>query len=245
MGKVLDIAGGVISSGAGALIDTALGGIQQNRIDEQNRKNLQYQKDLWDYTNAENQVKHYKNAGLNVGLMYESGGNSTSTGSFGTGQSQVGKLDIAQNLIAQKQIELIDAQTDKTKAEAENLRGVERENKATQTLDLLQGIENKKAQETLTKIQSDIAGVDKQIKNETYEEAVEFIKGMTSYQSQQIDQLRYSNAVDKATVNEKVAKIKAELSSILLQKCRIKCRFNVIVIQVRVFRLKGLRIKPV
>ena len=61
-----------------------------------------------------------------------------------------------------------------------------------------------------------IAGVDKQIKDETYEEAVEYIKGMTSYQSQQIDQLRYSNAVDKATVNEKVATIKAELSSILL-----------------------------
>ena len=99
-------------------MDTAFGGIQQNRIDEQNKRNLQYQKDLWDYTNAENQVKHYENAGLNVGLMYEGGGNSASTGSFGTGQSQVGKLDIAQNLIAQKQIELIDAQTDKTKAEA-------------------------------------------------------------------------------------------------------------------------------
>ena len=171
---------------------------------------------MWDYTNAENQVEHYKNAGLNVGLMYEGGGGSASTGSFGTGQSQVGKLDIAQNMMAQKQIELIDAQTDKTKAEAENLRGVDRENKATQTLDLLQGINNKKAQETLTKIQSDIAGVDKQIKNETYEEAVEYIRGMTSYQSQQIDQLRYSNAVDKATVNEKVATIKATLSSILL-----------------------------
>ena len=74
MGKALDIAGGVIASGAGALLDTAFGGIQQNRIDKQNRKNLQYQKDLWDYTNAENQVEHYKNAGLNVGLMYEGGG---------------------------------------------------------------------------------------------------------------------------------------------------------------------------
>ena len=48
MGKALDIATGVISSGAGAVIDTALGGIQQNRTDRQNRKNLQYQKELWD-----------------------------------------------------------------------------------------------------------------------------------------------------------------------------------------------------
>ena len=28
--------------------------------------NLQLQKNLWDYTNYENQVKHMKNAGLNV-----------------------------------------------------------------------------------------------------------------------------------------------------------------------------------
>ena len=150
MGKALDIAGGIIASGAGALLDTAFGGIQQNRIDKQNRNNLQYQKDLWDYTNAENQVEHYKNAGLNVGLMYEGGGASASTGSFGTGQSQVGKLDIAQNIMAQKQIDLIEAQTEKTKAEAENIAGVERENVATQTLDLKQGIKNKQAQEELT-----------------------------------------------------------------------------------------------
>ena len=167
MGKSLDIAAGVIQSGAGALIDTALGEIQQNRIDNQNRRNLQYQKDLWDYTNAENQVKHYKNAGLNVGLMYEGGGGNASTGSFGTGQSQVGKLDIAQNIMANKQVELMDAQADKARAEAENLRGVDRENKATQTLDLLQGIKNKEAQEVFTRIQSDISKVELQIKNDT------------------------------------------------------------------------------
>ena len=175
MGKLLDIAGDVIVSGAGALLDTAFGGIQQNRIDRQNRKNLQYQKDLWDYTNAENQVKHYKNAGLNVGLMYESGGNSASTGSFGIGQSQVGKLDIAQNMMAQKQIELIDAQTDKTKAEAENLRGVDRENKATQTLDLLQGIKNKEAQEELTKMETNLKGLEFEFNFATYEERQELL----------------------------------------------------------------------
>ena len=34
----------------------------------------QYAKDYWNYTNAENQVAHLKNAGLNVGLMYGQGG---------------------------------------------------------------------------------------------------------------------------------------------------------------------------
>ena len=32
------------------------------------------QRQNWDYTNAENQRKHYENAGLNVGLMYGSSG---------------------------------------------------------------------------------------------------------------------------------------------------------------------------
>ena len=39
------------------------------------------------------------------------------------------------------------AQTEKTKAEAENIAGVERENVATQTLELKQGIKNKEAQQ--------------------------------------------------------------------------------------------------
>ena len=81
----------------------------------------------------------------------------------------------------------------------------------------MQGIQNKKAQEIFTNIQNEIARVDAQIKNDTYEEQVEYVKGLASYQGQQIDQLRYQNAIDKVTVNEKVITIRAELSGIILR----------------------------
>ena len=47
----------------------------QNRYNEQMAKNNQLRnKDLWDYTNYENQKQHIKNAGLNPALMYGMGG---------------------------------------------------------------------------------------------------------------------------------------------------------------------------
>ena len=39
-----------------------------------NEQMAELQRQNWDYTNAENQRKHYENAGLNVGLMYGSSG---------------------------------------------------------------------------------------------------------------------------------------------------------------------------
>ena len=47
----------------------------QNKYQQQAAaQSQQYAKDYWDYTNAENQVKHLKNAGLNIGLMYGQSG---------------------------------------------------------------------------------------------------------------------------------------------------------------------------
>ena len=47
----------------------------QNQYQQQAAaQSQQYAKDYWDYTNAENQVRHLKNAGLNIGLMYGQSG---------------------------------------------------------------------------------------------------------------------------------------------------------------------------
>ena len=56
----------------------------QNRYNEQMAKNNQQRnKDLWDYTNYENQKQHIKNAGLNKALMYGGGGASATSQSQG------------------------------------------------------------------------------------------------------------------------------------------------------------------
>lgn len=221
VGEIIGLGLGAVSNLAGVNQQQDMMNLQylnQKQLNEQGHK---LQKEMWDYTNYENQVKHMKNAGLNVGLMYGgSGGGGATTGSQGGGSATGGNapvMELGQNLMQGAQLELIKAQAEKTRAEAENIAGVERENVATQTKDLLQGIENKKAQEVFTNIQNEISKVDAQIKNDTYEEQVEYIRGLTSYQGQQINQLRYSNAIDKATINEKVQTIKAELSGIILK----------------------------
>ena len=88
--------GGLAKSGASGLTGLITGGIsqalglswsQKRAMQEQEAYNKrimalqnqyqqqaaaqsqQYAKEYWDYTNAENQVKHLRNAGLNVGLM--------------------------------------------------------------------------------------------------------------------------------------------------------------------------------
>ena len=63
----------------------------QNRYNEQMAKNNQLRnKDLWDYTNYENQKQHIINAGLNPALMYGMGGGGgvSANGAQGQGVTQ-------------------------------------------------------------------------------------------------------------------------------------------------------------
>lgn len=98
----------------------------------------QYAKDYWDYTNAENQINHLKNAGLNVGLMYGqsgAGGMGASGGARQESPEQVQGNPIGMALQTQQieqqrrmndaQIALTEAQTEKTNAEKEKISGVD------------------------------------------------------------------------------------------------------------------------
>jgi hypothetical protein len=123
---------GAIIAGGSAVVNSGLGMLGAGGGNHAMRKNMRYQlkmqKNLWDYTNAENQVKHYENAGLNVGLMYGKGGaGGTTAGSFaGGGQApMMGQFDMMQAQAIQSQIELNRAQADKAKAEADKTRGAD------------------------------------------------------------------------------------------------------------------------
>lgn len=98
----------------------------------------QYAKDYWDYTNAENQVKHLKNSGLNVGLMYGQSGAGGMGASGGARQESpdqaqgnpVGMALQVQQLEQQRrmndaQIALAEAQASKAGAEANKIAGVD------------------------------------------------------------------------------------------------------------------------
>ena len=111
----------------------------QNQYQQQAAaKSQQYAKDYWDYTNAENQVRHLKNAGLNIGLMYGQNGAGGMGASGGARQESpdqaqgnpVGMALQVQQIEQQRrmndaQIALAEAQAKKANTEANKIGGVD------------------------------------------------------------------------------------------------------------------------
>lgn len=111
----------------------------QNQYQQQAAaQSQQYAKDYWDYTNAENQVAHLKNAGLNVGLMYGqsgAGGMGASGGARQESPEQPQGNPVAMALQTQQieqqrkmndaQIALAEAQAKKAEEEAKKIAGVD------------------------------------------------------------------------------------------------------------------------
>lgn len=111
----------------------------QNQYQQQAAaQSQQYAKDYWDYTNAENQVNHLKNAGLNIGLMYGQSGAGGMGASGGARQeapdqaqgNPIGMALQVQQIEQQRrmndaQIALAEAQANKANSEADKISGVD------------------------------------------------------------------------------------------------------------------------
>ena len=111
----------------------------QNQYQQQSAaQSQQYAKEYWDYTNAENQVQHLKNAGLNIGLMYGqsgAGGMGASGGAHQAAPEQPQGNPVAMALQTQQieqqrrmndaQIALAEAQARKADEEANKIGGVD------------------------------------------------------------------------------------------------------------------------
>lgn len=192
---------GLASSGASSLTGLITGGISQalglswspqRAMQEQLKYNKQimalqnqyqqraaaqsqqYAKDYWDYTNAENQVKHLKNAGLNIGLMYGqsgAGGMGASGGARQESPEQPQGSPVAMALQTQQieqqrrmndaQIALAEAQAKKAEEEAKKIGGVD-------TDKVVQEIKTMIQQEGWYKADADLR---MQLKNESIETA--------------------------------------------------------------------------
>lgn len=142
----------------------------QNQYQQQAaEQSQQYAKDYWDYTNAENQVEHLKNAGLSIGLMYGqsgAGGMGASGGARQESPEQPQGNPVAMALQTQQieqqrrmndaQIALAEAQASKAREEARKIGGVDIEEAYKRIEEIGVKIENliadKKLKEADTKL---------------------------------------------------------------------------------------------
>ena len=89
-------------SSAVGVMTKELMGLQNQYNTEMAEGNQKRAMEMWDYTNYENQVKHMKNAGLSVGLMYGNGGGmgASTSGGQGSGVSNPGTTAVQQGLLS-------------------------------------------------------------------------------------------------------------------------------------------------
>lgn len=243
MGLINELGSSAAQSAGGAIMGLALGGYNDRRQLRQAEKlqGLQIKgqkeladygqglgKDMWDYTNLENQRKHAEAAGLSVGLLYggQGAGGATvaspSAGqvSGGAGGAPQGGGEVGMGIGAMMtaaQLELMKAQTAKTLAEAENIAGVERENIATQTMDLTAGIENKAAQKQLIHAQTQYQTILSTTASGSQEEQIRSVGLANEKVEQEIRSLGAKGDIDEATVKEKIAQVRAESIGAILK----------------------------
>lgn len=160
----------------------------------------QYAKDYWDYTNAENQAKHLRNAGLNVGLMYGQSGAGGMGASGGAHQSPpdqpqgnpVGMALQVQQLEQQRrmndaQIALAEAQAEKAGAEATKISGVD-------------------TQEALKRIEGVASQIELNLKEGDYKEALTQLTKAEKEATEALKNLReMQEGLTKAQISEAFA----------------------------------------
>ena len=242
----------LISAGIGLasnLIGSAFGRKQGDKSAEKNRQadleankefadyqqDLQF--DLWNKTNYPAQVEKLKEAGLNPTMLYgKGGGGGATTGNAGSGGISGKAQNIPMDLNIANQInqaELIKAQTENMKADAElkkaqahKTAGVDTDKGRAEVLNLTQGVENQKAQEELIRVQTRLATIQETKENETIDDYIDRVAWEARKAEEDYYQITYQNYVSKSTREAQIVKIKNEAIGTGLQNILTKAQIG-------------------
>lgn len=179
----------------------------QNKYQQQAAaQSQQYAKEYWDYTNAENQVNHLKNAGLNIGLMYGQSGAGGMGASGGARQESpdqaqgnpIGMALQVQQIEQQRrmndaQISLAEAQAEKAKAEASKIGGVDIQESLARIENLLAGAEKDRKEGNVFEATVELVNAQKKLTEKLEDKAywdAELAKAKTGSEQEQKENLK-------------------------------------------------------
>lgn len=212
----------------------------QNRYNEQMAKNNQQRnKDLWNYTNYENQKQHIKNAGLNPALMYGmgSGGGVSANGAQGQGVTQPTDRSVEMGLKQQglglqlasiaSQVDLNKSQAEKNKAEAEKISGVDTKAQEATIDNLVAQTSNEKVKKGLILGQIRVADAEEELKRNmadwTKDKADETRWNIKSLQkgidklAEEINGMKLDNELKERTIDNKVKESSLTLQNLMAE----------------------------
>lgn len=212
----------------------------QNRYNEQMAKNNQQRnKDLWDYTNYENQKQHIKNAGLNPALMYGMGGGGgvSASGAQGQGVTQPTDRSVEMGLKQQglglqlasiaSQVDLNKSQAEKNKVEADKIAGVDTDVQKATIDNLIAQTSNEKVKKGLILGQIRVADAEEELKRNmadwTKDKADETRWNIKSLQkgidklAEEINGMKLDNELKERTIDNKVKESALTLQNLMAE----------------------------
>ena len=229
---------------ANSILGIAFGGIndarqvrQQRRLNKVNMAynqemteyNMKKQLELWEKTGYGAQKEQMKEAGLNPALMYGTsggGGQSTSVatsnqGSAGApsgGGEIMGAVGMGLNMQLMKaQKDLLESQTAKNNAEAKKTAGTDTEESQARIGDLLQGIDNKRQQYEIQRLEITLKNIENFEKQTTQENRLDYIMYQTEMAERQLQLVRNEAYVSSAVMQDKINIVKTEAIGAVLK----------------------------
>lgn len=214
-------------------------GLQNQYNQAMAQANHERNKQMWDYTNFENQRAHLENAGLSIGLMYGNGGagGASTAGGQGSGPGNPGTNAVGtglqaralelQNKQIESQIAMNMAQTEKTSAEAKKIAGADTKQTEANTENLIQATNNEKirrglilaniryqdAMEELTRNQADAKKLE-------FGQITQGIKNLEKAWEQldaNVEGIKMDNQVKKETIETMVKQAQANLQKTMAE----------------------------
>jgi hypothetical protein len=244
IGAIMGI-GGALAGALGANSASSQSWQRQHQLmeiqAELNQKNAKFNtaqaKEMWNYTNFKNQMKHIKEAGLSPGLIYGMGGQGGSTQGAGAanGVGLPQDQSVGMGLRAQEigvemanalsQIKLNESQANKNEAEANKIKGVDTEAQQATIDNLIAQTSNEKIKRGLILGQIRVADAEEELKRNTAdwtkekaEETrwnVKSLKKGIDKLTEEIDGVKLDNDLKRRTIDNKVKESALTLQNLM------------------------------